>query len=135
MPEVHLKKIGDSSYEAETPSGSVKFGGTNAGPMDTVAASLAGCLAISLTKTLTVMRQSLHDLEIRMTFERKKEEPKIFDHFNIHFTFRGDDLSPAKIEKAIHMAEESVCPVSVILELSGAQMRTTFMIENTGQKG
>ena len=98
--------------------------------MDTVAASLGACLAISISKTLGVMRQKLDDIEIRLSFERKEEEPKIFEYFNIHLILRGEALSPAQVEKALHMSEESVCPVSVILGLSGAQMRTTFAIEN-----
>src|SRR5438445_12606107 len=98
--------------------------------MDTVAASLGACLAISISKTLGVMRQKLDDIEIRLSFERNEEEPKIFEYFNIHLILRGEALSPAKVEKAIHMSEESICPVSVILGLSGATMRTTFAIEN-----
>ena len=130
MPEVSLKKTGDGTYQVDTPSGTVKFGGTSPGPMDTVAAALAGCLAISLTKALGVMRQKLDDIEIRLSFERNEEEPKIFEHFNINFIFRGENLSPPKLEKAIHMSEETICPVSSILSLSGAQMRTTFAVEN-----
>jgi putative redox protein len=130
MPELILKRTSPTSYHAETPSGAVNFGGSNASPMDTVAASLAGCLAMSISQTLGVMRQKLDDIEIRLSFEKKEEEPKIFEYFNIHLILRGEALSPAKVEKALHMAEETYCQVSVILGLSGAQMRSTFAIEN-----
>jgi putative redox protein len=130
MPELVLKRTTSESYRAETPSGAVSFGGGSPRPMDTVAASLAACLAMSISQTLGVMRQKLDDIEIRLSFERKEEEPKIFEYFNIHLILRGEALSPAKVEKALHMAEETYCPVSVILGLSGAQMRTTFAIEN-----
>src|SRR5947209_7794891 len=98
--------------------------------MDTVAASLGACHAISISKTIIVMRQKLDDIEIRISFERNEEEPKIIEYFNIHHILRREALSPAKVEKALHMSEESICSVSVILGLSGAQMRTTFAIEN-----
>jgi len=130
MPELVLKKTGHGSYRAETPSGTITFGGGSPSPMDTVAASLGACLAISISQTLGVMRQKLDDIEIRLSFERKEEEPKLFEYFNIHLILHGENLSPAKVEKALHMSEESYCPVSVILGLSGAQMRTTFAIEN-----
>jgi putative redox protein len=110
MPEVFLKQTGKESYRAETPSGIVQFGGENPGPMSTVAASLAGCFAMAVTDTLEAMRQNLSDLEIRLSFERKKEEPTTFDTFNMHLTFRGEGLSSAKLERAIRMCEENVLP-------------------------
>ena len=129
MPEIFLKQTGKESYQATTPSGVVKFGDENPGPMSTVAASLAGCFAISVTDALETMRQKIADLEIRLSFERKKEEPKTFDEFNMHLIFRGEGLSPAKLEKAIHLCGETYCPVSVILRRSGAQIRTTYAVE------
>ena len=129
MPEIFLKQTGKQSYLATTPSGVVKFGDENPGPMSTVAASLAGCFAMSVTDALETMRQKIADLEISLSFERKKEEPRTFDAFNMHLVFRGEGLSPAKLEKAIHLCEETYCPVSVILRRSGAQIRTTYVIE------
>jgi len=131
MPEVFLKQTGKESYRAETPSGLVQFGGQNPGPMSTVAASLAGCFAMSVTDALEAMRQNVSDLRIRLSFERRKEEPTTFDSFNMHLTFRGQGLSPAKLEKAIRICEETYCPVSVILKRSGAQIKTTYVIEET----
>jgi putative redox protein len=131
MPEVFLKQTGKESYRAETPSGLVQFGGQSPGPMNTVAASLAGCFAMSVTDALKTMRQNLSDLEIRLSFERRKEEPTTFDSFKMHLTFRGQGLSPAKLEKAIRICEETYCPVSVILKRSGAQIKTTYVIEET----
>ena len=129
MPEVFLKQTGKESYQATTQSGTVKFGGENPGPMGTVAASFAGCFAMSVTDVLETMRQKIADLEIRLSFERKKNEPRTFDAFNMHLIFRGEGLSPAKLEKAIYLCEETYCPVSVILRRSGAQIRTTYAIE------
>lgn len=124
-----MKQTGKESYRAETPSGLVQFGGKNPGPMSTVAASLAGCFAMSVTDLLETMRQNLSDLEIRLSFERNKEEPTTFESFNMHLTFHGEGLSAAKLEKAIRMCEETYCPVSVILKRSGAQIKTTYVIE------
>jgi putative redox protein len=129
MPEIFLKQTGKESYRAETPRGLVQFGGESPGPMTTVAASLAGCFAMSVTDALETMRQKPSDLEIRLSFERNKEEPNTFESFNMHLTFRGEGLSPAKLEKAIRICEESYCPVSVILRRSGAQIKTTYVIE------
>src|SRR5262245_8625366 len=131
MPEILLRQTGKESYRAETSRGSVKFGGEDPGPMTTVAASLAGCFAMSITDTLEAMRQNLANLEIRLSYERQKDEPKTFDKFNMHLTLRGEELSPAKIEKAIHICEETYCPVSVILTRSGTKIRTTYVIEDS----
>ena len=131
MPEVLLKQIGKDEYQINTPGGTVRFGEGKPGPMITTAAALAGCLAMSVSETLEVMRQKVHGIEIRMTYERKKDEPKIFDQFNIHMILRGEALSPAKIEKALHLSEEKTCPMSVMMQRAGAKVKTTFAIEET----
>ena len=131
MPEVLLKQIGKDEYHIETPGGIVKFGEGKPGPMITTAAALAGCLAMSVSETLKVMREKVHGIEIRMSYEREKEEPKVFDHFNIHLIVRGEALSSAKIEKALHVSEEKTCPVSIMMQRAGTKVKTTFAIEET----
>ena len=42
---------------------------------------------------------------------------------------RGESLSSTKIEKAVHLAEEKTCPMSVMMRHAGAEIRTTFAIE------
>ncbi len=134
MPELFLKQTSKESYQAETPGGIVKFGGDSPGPMTTVAASLAGCFAMAVTDTLEAMRQKLSDLEIRLAFQRNKDEPTTFDTIDMHLTFRGEELSPTKLERAIRICEETYCPVTVILRRSGAQIRTTYVIEKKIEK-
>src|SRR5690348_2346190 len=129
MPELFLKQTSKESYQVETPGGIVKFGGDSPGPVTTVAASLAGCFAMAVADTLEAMRQKLSDLEIRLSFQRKKDEPKTFEIIDMHLTLRGEELSPAKMERAIRICEESYCPVTVMLRRSGAQIRTTYVIE------
>lgn len=131
MPKILLKQIGKDEYQIETPGGTVKFADGIPGPMMTTAASLAGCLAMSVSETLEVMRQKVHGIEIRMSYERKKEEPKVFDKFSIHMIVRGEGLSPVKIEKALHLSEEKTCPVSITMQRAGAEVKTTFAIEET----
>ena len=126
-----MKQIGKDEYQIDTPGGMIRFGEGKPGPMITTAAALAGCLAMSVSETLKVMRQKVHGIEIRMTYERKKEEPKVFEQFNIHMIVRGEALSPAKIEKALHISEEKTCPVSIMMQRAGAEVRTTFAIEET----
>ena len=126
-----MKQTGKGEYELETPGGIVRFGEGKPSPMITTAASLAGCLAMSVSETLKVMREKVHGIEIRMTYEREKEEPKVFEQFNIHLILRGEDLSPAKVEKALHISEEKTCPVSIMMQRAGAKVKTTFAIEET----
>ena len=86
---------------------------------------------MSVSETLKVMREKVHSIEIRMTYEREKEEPKVFEHFNIHLILRGEALSPSKVEKALHISEEKTCPVSIMMQRAGAKVTTTFAIEET----
>ena len=126
-----MKQIGKDEYQVDTPGGMIRFGEGKPGPMITTAAALAGCLAMSVSETLKSMRQKVHGIEIRMTYERKKEEPKAFVQFNIHMVIRGETLSQAKIEKALHLSEEKTCPVSIMMQRAGAEVRPTFSIEET----
>ena len=131
MPEILLKQIGKDEYQVETPGGMIRFGEGKPGPMTTTAAAFAGCLAMSMSETLEVMRQKVNGIEIHMSFERKKEEPTIFDRFNIHMIFRGEALSSTKIEKALHLSEEKTCPMSVMMRRVGIEIKTTFAIAET----
>ena len=124
-----MKQIGKDEYQIDTPGGMIRFGGGKPGPMITTAAALAGCLAMSVSETLKVMRQKVHGIEIRISYERKKEEPKVFEQFNIYMIVRGETLSQAKIEKALHLSEEKTCPVSIMMQRAGADVKTTFAIE------
>jgi putative redox protein len=133
LPEILLKQTGKGSYQVETPSGIVKFGNGSPYPMTTAAAALAGCLAITVSDTLKVMRQKLDNIEIRMSYERENEEPKIFKHFKVHLVLHGENLSHEKVEKAVHLSEEKTCPMSVMMRLVGAKIETTFSIEELTQ--
>lgn len=131
MPQVLLKQIAKEEYQVETPGGVIRFGEGSPGPMTTTAAAFVGCFAMAVSDTLAVMRQKVHGIEMRMSFERKKEGPTVFDQFKIHIIFRGEGLSSAKIEKAIRLSEEKTCPMSVMMRRVGAEVITTFSIEET----
>ncbi len=105
------------------------FFGTSPNPMETVAAALGACMAMSLSQALKAMRERLDEVELQLSYEERTEEPRVFDYFNIHIVFRGDGLSPPKLEKALTLTEETYCPVSVMLESAGVELRTTFSIE------
>jgi putative redox protein len=129
LPEVLLKQTAKEEYQVATPGGVIRFGEGCPGPMTTTAAAFVGCFAMAVSDVLAVMRQKVQGIEMRISFERKKEEPTIFHQFKIHIIFRGEDLSSAKIEKAIRLSEEKTCPMSVMMQRVGAEVKTTSSIE------
>jgi putative redox protein len=46
--------------------------------------------------------------------ELTDEHPKIYHRFHVIYQFRGEDLDPEKIEKAIHLSQDKYCGVSAM---------------------
>ena len=126
---VVVKRTAGPSYVGETLSGTVRFEGSDASPMDTLAASLGGCLAITISSILQTMRQPLNDIEVRLTYEKQEERPRVFVHFKVDLVLRGEKLSHERVERAVQLAEEIYCPVSVMLQRAGVKIDTSFTLE------
>jgi putative redox protein len=48
--------------------------------------------------------------------ERATEDPKIFTKVKIIYTFKGENLSPVAIERAIKLSAEKYCSASIMFE-------------------
>ncbi|MDE3154895.1 MAG: OsmC family protein [Acidobacteriota bacterium] len=79
-------------------------------PMQMLAASLAGCMAIDLVHILTKGRQPLVALRARLTGERADQEPRRFERIALHFTIQGD-VQAGAVERSIALSHEKYCSV------------------------
>ncbi len=79
-------------------------------PVQFLALSLAGCMAIDLVHILTRGRHPVHSLQTTMTVHRAAEEPRRFTRVHLDFTLAGDML-PEHVERAIDLSREKYCSV------------------------
>ncbi len=79
-------------------------------PVQLLALSLAGCMAIDLVHILTRGRHPVHSLRTEMTVHRAAEEPRRFTRVALDFTLTGE-MRPEHVERAIDLSREKYCSV------------------------
>jgi putative redox protein len=103
----------DLRFTGSTPAGDIIVDGdSTAGPspMDLLALSLAGCMAIDVVDIITKGRHPLTDLEARIVGERAEAAPRRYVRITLQFLV-GGDVPPAAIERAIALSREKYCSV------------------------
>ena|SRR6218665_3448587 len=90
-----------------------KIGGKGKGfrPMETLASSLAGCMAIDVLLILRKQRQSVTHFEIEIIGQRKDAIPAVFEEISLVFIV-NKDVNEDKLKSAIHLTHEKYCSVS-----------------------
>jgi putative redox protein len=79
-------------------------------PMQAVAFSLAGCMAMDLVHILKKGRHSLRGLRADLTAARAGDDPKRFTAIALHYTVTGD-IPPEPIQRAIDLSRDKYCSV------------------------
>ena len=138
--QVELIRIDDAfHFEASGTAGvpvqidaAEDIGGHNAGarPMELLLMGLGGCSAIDVLLIMKKQRQVVEDLKISVSGERVKLEGTAMSPFrtiNVHFKFKGMNISEEKVKKAIEMSMEKYCSATAQLSAS-AEITHTFEI-------
>lgn len=81
-----------------------------ASPMQLLALSLAGCMAIDLVHILSRGRHECMSLAAAFRGERSSENPKRFTRIGIHFRLSGA-MKAEHVERAIALSREKYCSV------------------------
>lgn len=113
-----LKFTGTSRFGHEiSTDGSKKAGGSEEGyqPLELLLFGLAGCTGIDVVLIARKMKQEITDLTINIESEQKEEHPRFITRANIEYIFKGKDLKPDMLEKAINLSEEKYCSVGTTL--------------------
>ena len=84
--------------------------GTGATPVQMLALSLAGCMAIDLVHILTRGRHPVASLSAEIRSERAVHDPKRFTRVYLDFTLTGGML-PEHVERAIDLSREKYCSI------------------------
>jgi putative redox protein len=73
--------------------------------------SLSGCSATAVVYLLRKMGKTVSGLEVNAKGIRREQPPIKFEKIFLKFILNSKDAREADIQKAIQLAEQSVCPV------------------------
>ena len=79
-------------------------------PMQTLAFSLAGCMAMDVVHILQKGRHDLRGLRADLSASRAPETPHRFTTVTLHYTINGDIPADA-VDRAIELSREKYCSV------------------------
>jgi putative redox protein len=112
------------AFSAQTGSGHLvnmdgapEAGGKNLAPrpMELLLAGAGGCSAFDVVLILQRARQAVSACDVNLQAERATEDPKVFTKINLHFTVKGKDLDPAKVERAVKLSHDKYCSATAML--------------------
>ncbi len=124
------------AFMAETGTGHIlnmdgapEAGGRNLAPrpMELMLAGAGGCTAFDVVLILQRSRQNVQGCDVALQAERAETDPKVFTKINLHFTVKGKDLDPSKVERAIHLSHDKYCSATAMLGKT-AEITHTFEI-------
>jgi putative redox protein len=73
--------------------------------------SLSGCSATAIVYLLRTMGKTVSGLKVNAKGIRREQPTVRFERIFIEFIVKSKDVKDADIQKAIQLAEQSVCPV------------------------
>jgi len=79
-------------------------------PVQLLALSLAGCMAIDLVHILARGRHQVTSLRTTFAGTRSPEEPRRFTHIRLDFVLTGQ-MQPEHVERALQLSREKYCSV------------------------
>jgi len=124
------------AFMAETGTGHIlnmdgapEAGGRNLAPrpMELMLAGAGGCTAFDVVLILQRSRQNISACEVSLQAERAETDPKVFTKINLHFTVKGKDLDPSKVERAINLSHDKYCSATAMLA-NTAEITYTFEV-------
>jgi len=96
-------------------------------PIQLLAISLAGCMAMDVVDIVRKGRQPLTAFECRLTGERAPEHPRRFLKIHLHFHLAGA-VADAVVQRAIALSHDKYCSVWHSMQ-QDIELSTTFDIE------
>ena len=89
--------------------------GTGPKPKGLALTALAGCTAMDVISILRKMKVEPDAFSVEAESDLTDEHPRVFKAIHLTYRFRGTDLPPTKLEKAIQLSQERYCGISAML--------------------
>lgn len=109
----------DSDFEGNIPTGNK--------PMELLLIALGGCTGMDVISILRKKRQDVTYFGLEVVGSRVEEHPRIFDKIEIKYIFKGNNISPEAVERAIELSQEKYCSISAMLKKS-VKIETAYEI-------
>jgi putative redox protein len=95
-----------------------EVGGQNRGPKPKglTLVSLAGCTGMDVISILKKMRLEVEAFEVETEAVLVEEHPRRFKSIVVRYVFKGKNLPPDKLWKAVRLSEDRYCGVSASLK-------------------
>ena len=92
-------------------------GGEDKGPTPKplLMVSLGGCTGMDVISLARKMRQDVESFDIEMEADLTEEHPMRYTRINMIYRFKGNNLDPKKLEKAVSLSQNRYCGVSETL--------------------
>jgi putative redox protein len=78
-------------------------------PMELLLIGVAGCTAMDVVAILEKMREPLAGLDVEVTGERSRSNPKYFTSMSIVYRLRGGGLAREKVQRAVELSHSTYC--------------------------
>ena len=107
----------------------VSAGQSSAGmtPLQLLLASLAACSGSTIALLLKRMEQPFDGLEVTAAGTRRDEHPTVLTEISLEFVLRGAGIDPGKVQRALAVAEDQLCPVWAMLK-PGTPISASFKL-------
>jgi putative redox protein len=108
--------------------GDPEHGGGEQGPrpMELLLVGTAGCAAMDLISILKKMRQDVKSYTVKITGERRDEQPQVFTHIVIEHIVEGN-VEEAKLAHAIELSDNKYCSAQAMMR-GVAKVETRYTI-------
>jgi len=96
-------------------------------PLELLLMSLGTCSGATVGHLLKKMGKSVTGIKVNVKGTRREQHPLSFQKILLEFIVSTNDVKDADIQKAIKLAEESVCPVWAMVK-GNAEITTEYKI-------
>ncbi len=96
-------------------------------PLELLLISLASCSGGTIGLLLRKKGKTVADIKVSAKGTRRQQHPTSFQKIDLAFTVTSRDTTDADMQKALKLAEESVCPVWAMVK-GNAEITTAYKI-------
>lgn len=96
-------------------------------PLELLLMSLAACSGGTIGLLIRKMGKTISGIKVNTKGIRREQHPTSFQKIFLEFVVNSGDVKDADIQKAIKLAEESVCPVWAMVK-GNAEILTEYKI-------
>ncbi len=142
MPKVNAEWKGKMKFSATDESGHtitmdapIQAGGENTAPspLTLILMSVAGCTGIDIVSILGKMKQEIEWFNIQVEGQRADDHPKVYTNVNLIYQFKGKNVAPEKVERAIKLSADKYCSAMHIVNKT-AQINILYEINGQTYK-